>query len=87
TLAAGLTALCADGDEALHDPYTSTCLERIRRPQHNATWLTKLLHRSPDASAMDARLQLAELQYVCTSPAGRTMIAENYVGLDPVSWL
>ncbi|MEA2228054.1 MAG: p-hydroxybenzoate 3-monooxygenase [Solirubrobacteraceae bacterium] len=87
TLAAALTAWFAGGDESLLDAYSATCLERIWRAQHNATWLTKLLHRSPDAGDMDARLQLAELEYVCTSPAGRTMIAENYVGLDPVSWL
>ena len=54
---------------------------------YNATWLTGLLHRHPDASAMDARLQVAELEYVCTSQAGRTVIAENYVGLDPVDRL
>ena len=86
-LAAALVAWLGEGDGTLLDAYSSTCLERVWRAQHNATWLTGLLHRHPDASAMDARLQVAELEYVCTSQAGRTVIAENYVGLDPVDRL
>ena len=44
-------------------------------------WLTSLMHRFPDMSAFDQRLQEAELEYVVHSQAASTALAENYVGL------
>ena len=44
-------------------------------------WMTMLLHRFPDASPFDRRVQEAELDYVTGSVAARTSLAENYVGL------
>ncbi len=38
-----------------------------------------MLHTSGDD--FDARLQVAQLQYVCSSQAASTGLAENYVGL------
>lgn len=35
----------------------------------------------PDTSALERRIQIAELDYIASSPAMRTAIAENYVGL------
>lgn len=43
--------------------------------------MTSMLHRHPDQDAYSRRIQLAELDYFTTSKAGRTVIAENYVGL------
>jgi p-hydroxybenzoate 3-monooxygenase len=43
--------------------------------------MTSLLHRFPDLSAFEQRMQLAELDYVASSQAGSAMVAENYVGL------
>jgi p-hydroxybenzoate 3-monooxygenase len=43
-------------------------------------WLTNILHRF-EGAPIERRLQLAELDYLASSPAGRAMIAENYVGL------
>ena len=43
--------------------------------------MTSLLHRFPDASGFDQRIQRAELDNLMRSRAAQTLLAENYVGL------
>ncbi len=43
--------------------------------------MTKLLHRFPEDSAYDRRLQQTELAYLFSSPRALASLAENYVGL------
>jgi p-hydroxybenzoate 3-monooxygenase len=43
--------------------------------------VTSLMHRFPDQSAFDRRMQLAEPDFIAASRAAQTAIAENYVGL------
>jgi p-hydroxybenzoate 3-monooxygenase len=44
--------------------------------------MTDMLHRFPDdGNGFRAKLQHAQLEYVCTSRAAATTLAENYVGL------
>jgi p-hydroxybenzoate 3-monooxygenase len=47
--------------------------------------MTSMLHRFDEDNAFDRRRQLAELDYVTTSRAAATTLAENYVGL-PMEW-
>jgi len=61
--------------------YSQTCLRRVWRAEHFSWWMTSLLHRFPDATPFQRRLQLAELEYVTNSRAAATALAENYVGL------
>jgi p-hydroxybenzoate 3-monooxygenase len=65
------------------DAYSSTCLERVWRVQQFSSWMTGLLHVEPAATPFDWRVQLAQLDYVASSRAAGTVIAENYVGLAP----
>jgi p-hydroxybenzoate 3-monooxygenase len=45
--------------------------------------MTEMLHRFPeDESGYQAKLQRAQLEYVCSSRAAATTLAENYVGLE-----
>jgi p-hydroxybenzoate 3-monooxygenase len=83
-LAAALTAWYRGGDQALLDAYSETVLRRVWRVQHFSWWMTTMLHRLPGADAFEARLQLAQLDYVTGSRAGATTLAENYVGLERV---
>jgi p-hydroxybenzoate 3-monooxygenase len=46
--------------------------------------MTSMLHRS-GGGPYQHRLQLAELDYVTSSRAAATALAENYVGL-PLDW-
>jgi p-hydroxybenzoate 3-monooxygenase len=61
--------------------YSATCLRRIWKAQRFSWWMTSMLHCSPGDTPFDQRRQLAELDYVTTSRAGGTSLAENYVGL------
>jgi p-hydroxybenzoate 3-monooxygenase len=77
-------ALCGhyreNSDEKLNN-YSSTCLRRIWRAQRFSWWMTSLLHRFEGGTDFDRKRQLAELQYVMSSRAAATSLAENYVGL------
>ncbi|RFB73023.1 MULTISPECIES: 4-hydroxybenzoate 3-monooxygenase [unclassified Herbaspirillum] len=66
--------------DALHD-YTDTALKRIWRAEHFSWWMTSLLHTFKEASPFEQQLQRAELDYVVSSRAAATALAENYVGL------
>jgi p-hydroxybenzoate 3-monooxygenase len=43
--------------------------------------MTSMLHRAPDGNEFDYRRQIAELDYVTSSRAAMTGLAENYAGL------
>ncbi len=43
--------------------------------------MTNLLHRFPDQSGFDLKMQAAELAFLSSNPAAQTVLAQNYVGL------
>ena len=69
------------GRTDLIDSYSEKSLRRIWKAERFSWWMTSLLHRFPEASPFDTRVQLAELDYVTGSRAAATALAENYVGL------
>jgi p-hydroxybenzoate 3-monooxygenase len=84
-LAEALRGWFADGDEAGLRAYSETCLRRVWRTQYFAAWMTSLFHRLPDDDGgYQAKLQRAQLEYVCSSEAAATTLAENYVGFDSI---
>jgi p-hydroxybenzoate 3-monooxygenase len=80
-LARALMKYYQTGKTELLDSYSQTCLRRIWRAEHFSWWMTSLLHRFPDATTFQQRLQLSELDYVINSRAASASLAENYVGL------
>jgi p-hydroxybenzoate 3-monooxygenase len=80
-LAAALAAFYASGDERLLDEYSDRGLRRTWRAQRFSWWMTTMLHRSEENGAFDRKRQLADLEYLVSSPAAMTSLAENYVGL------
>lgn len=85
-LARGLDEYYSKGSLGLLDRYSETCLRRVWKVQRFSWWMTSMLHRFPGANPFDHRRQLAELDYVTSSRAASTSLAENYVGLplDPM---
>src|SRR5207248_11357002 len=83
-LADALTDWFRHGDESLLNGYSDACLRRVWRVQHFSWWMTSMLHRLGDADDFEHRLQLAQLDYVTSSKAAMTTLAENYVGLEKV---
>ncbi|MFN0108483.1 MAG: 4-hydroxybenzoate 3-monooxygenase [Blastocatellia bacterium] len=80
-LASGFAEFYQSGKTELLDGYSQTCLRRVWRAEHFSWWMTSLLHRFPDTTPFQQRLQLSELEYVTHSRAAMTALAENYVGL------
>jgi p-hydroxybenzoate 3-monooxygenase len=82
-LARALARWYEDGDEDQLEAYSETCLRRVWRTQYFSWWMTSMLHRIPgDEDGFQARLQRAQLEYVCTSEAAARSLAENYVGFE-----
>jgi p-hydroxybenzoate 3-monooxygenase len=69
------------GNTHLLDRYSQTCLRRIWKAQRFSWWMTSMLHRFDTNNPFDERRQIAELDYVTSSRAAMTSLAENYVGL------
>jgi p-hydroxybenzoate 3-monooxygenase len=63
------------------DHYSNRALDRVWKAVRFSWWMTTLLHNFPDSTGFDRKIQTAELQYVLTSRAASTALAENYVGL------
>lgn len=61
--------------------YSDKALARVWKAERFSWQLTRLMHRFPDNDAFDRRMQLADLDYIASSVAAQTTIAENYVGL------
>ncbi|RUR35653.1 4-hydroxybenzoate 3-monooxygenase [Vreelandella populi] len=70
-----------EGRTDLIERYSQTCLKRIWKAERFSWWMTSMLHNFSDEEDFNSRMQLAELDYVTSSEAGLTTIAENYVGL------
>ncbi len=80
-LSRALIAYYDSGRVDLLETYSEKALRRVWKAQRFSWWMTSMLHRFPDSSAYDHRVQLAELEYVTSSHAAATALAENYVGL------
>ncbi len=71
----------AIGKTQLLESYSATCLRRVWKAQRFSWWMTSMLHRFDTDNVFDQRRQIAELDYVTSSRAAMTTLAENYVGL------
>ena len=80
-LSRALTAFIKSGAAHRLERYSETCLRRIWKAQRFSWWMTSMLHRFPEGSQFDHQVQRAELDYVTSSAAAATTLAENYVGL------
>ena len=63
------------------DEYSDICLRRVWKAQRFSWWMTSTLHRFPDENAFDHQRQIADLDYLTSSRAAMTSLAEQYVGL------
>jgi p-hydroxybenzoate 3-monooxygenase len=82
-LAGALGEFYQSGSETGLHAYSERGLRRTWRAQRFSAWMTLALHRADSenaSSAFDHRRQLAELEYLVSSRAAMTSLAENYVG-------
>jgi p-hydroxybenzoate 3-monooxygenase len=79
-LAAALSDFYESGSERLLDLYAERALKRTWRAQRFSWWMTSMLHRADNDTAFDHRRQIAELEYLFSSRAAMTSLAESYAG-------
>jgi|SRR5665213_335101 len=68
-------------DDHLLDQYSATALARVWKAIRFSWWMTTLLHRFPQQTEFEQRIQESEIDYIATSQAAQSMMAENYTGL------
>ncbi len=69
------------GDDSGLEAYSGKALARVWKGQRFSWWMTMLLHKFPDNSPFDQRMQETDLDYLLSSKAAMASLAENYVGL------
>lgn len=80
-LSRGLIDRYHNADTTRLNRYSQDALARVWKAERFSWWMTSLLHSFPHSQAFDRRMQEAEIDYVMTSKAAQTALAENYVGL------
>ncbi len=70
------------GDEKPLTQYATQALARVWKIERFSWYLTTLMHQFSEHSSFEKQMQRAEFDYIASSEAAQTMIAENYVGLD-----
>jgi p-hydroxybenzoate 3-monooxygenase len=76
-----LVEFYGDGSRAGIEAYSERALRRVWRAERFSWWMTSILHCFPEGSGFDQKIQRAELEYLVSSRAAMTALAENYVGL------
>ena len=79
--AEALTGFFKRSDSDAITAYSDTALARVWKSERFSWSLTKLMHRFPEDGRFERAMQVAELDYIASSHAAQTSIAENYVGL------
>jgi p-hydroxybenzoate 3-monooxygenase len=80
-LSRGLIEHYAEGSDGYLDSYSDMALRRVWAAVRFSWWLTSLLHRFPDQTEIDQRLQEAELAYLQHSVKAQAALSEQYAGM------
>ncbi len=70
-----------DGDSDALDRYSEKALARIWKTQRFSWWMTTQLHRFPDQTEFDLKVQQAELAFLRDNEAAQKALAESYTGM------
>ena len=80
-LSEALIARYSGNNAALLEGYSDRALARVWKAMRFSWWMTTLMHRFPEHSPYERRMQDTELAYLQASAAARQMMSENYTGL------
>ena len=70
-----------DGSQTGIEAYSEKALARVWKAERFSWWFSTLLHRFPDQSEFDLKMQRAEIDFLRSNAAAQKAMAENYVGL------
>ena len=77
----GLTRFYGASDTTGIDSYSERALARVWKAERFSWWFSGLLHRYPDQSGFDLKMQQADLAFLRDNEAQQRAFAQNYVGL------
>jgi p-hydroxybenzoate 3-monooxygenase len=77
----GLRKFYETNDRTGIDSYSQNALSRVWKAERFSWWFSSLMHRYPDQSDFDHKMQIAELEFLRSNTAAQQAMAENYVGL------
>ncbi len=63
------------------DSYSEKALKRVWKAERFSWWFSSMMHRYPDQSEFDLKMQVADLEFLRSNKAAQKAMAENYVGL------
>lgn len=81
-LSTALDAHYNSGERSKLDGYSQTALGRVWSSVRFSWWMTTLLHRFPDQTPFQQRMQEEDLDHLAHSESAMRNVAEQYVGLD-----
>ena len=77
----GLMQYYEEADPEGIDRYSERALARVWKAERFSWWMTTLLHRFPDQTAFDLKIQRADLEFLRANREAQSVLAQNYVGL------
>lgn len=77
----GLLQYFETGDAEGLDHYSEKALARIWKAERFSWWMTNLLHRFPEQSEFDRKMQRADIEFLRSNREAQSVLAQNYVGL------
>jgi p-hydroxybenzoate 3-monooxygenase len=77
----GLMQFYEDRDSDGLDRYSDRALLRVWKAERFSWWFSSLMHRYPDQSPFDLKMQQADLAFLRDNETQQRVFAENYVGL------
>lgn len=63
------------------DAYSEKALARVWKAERFSWWFSSMMHRYPDQTEFDLKMQIADLEFLRSNAAAQRAMAENYVGL------
>lgn len=63
------------------DRYSARALARVWKAERFSWWMTGMLHRFPEQTDFDMKMQRAELEFLRDNREAQSVLAQNYVGL------
>ena len=81
-LSRALIEFYGEKSEAGINHYSQKALARIWKGERFSWWMSMLLHRFPENTGFDNKIQRTEFEYLASSEHAQRVLAENYVGLS-----
>ena len=70
-----------ESDQEGIEGYSERALARVWKAERFSWWMTNMLHRYPDQSEFDLKMQRADLEFLQDNKEAQSVLAQNYVGL------